>query len=209
MPDRPPGASCAGGRRPSPNSPNGPAGDRADEAQQRDEAISVRASKTLDQRCGETIMPGGRHERGTRDLPERRRREAVTPPSAPALDGATVDADHRRQARDPCRGRAMPEDGDQYDDGGEVDFATEKAQRRRCLACAAAIDGTAEAEALVVLGAELTAQALWAAPGLAPELGRMQCPPAVPASPGLRNPVQSGHRLRWKADTAMVIADSW
>ena len=26
---------------------------------------------------------------------------------------------------------------------------------------------------------------------------------------GLRNPVQGGHRLRWKADTRTVIADTW
>ena len=25
----------------------------------------------------------------------------------------------------------------------------------------------------------------------------------------LRNPVQGGHRLRWKADTRTVIADTW
>ncbi len=40
---------------------------------------------------------------------------------------------------------------------------------------------------------------------LRPALGILSGPDGV----GLRNPVQGGHQLRWKADTRTVIADTW
>lgn len=78
------------------------------------------------------------------------------------------------------RAPVVLQDGDQHDDRRDIDAAAEKAQRRRRLSAPAAVDGAAEAEALVVLGAELAT----AAPGLALELGRMQRTVAMPASPG-------------------------
>src|SRR3954463_9857061 len=101
---------------------------------------------------------------------KRRRREPVAPPAAPACDRAAVDVGDIRKPRQTGVRRAVLEDGDQHDDRRDIDAAAEKAQRRRRLAAPAAVDGAAEAEALVVLGAELAT----AAPGLALELGRMQ-----------------------------------
>ena len=82
----------------------------------------------------------------------------------------------------------MPEDRDQHNGDGEVDLAAGKAQRWRRLTLAAAIDGTAEAEAEIVLGAERAAPP----PGLARELGRMQRAAADEAPPGARRLGQIG-----------------
>ena len=88
---------------------------------------------------------------------------------------ATSESRAKRASVAPCFRMA-----NQHDDRRDIDAAAEKAQRRRRLAAPAAVDGAAEAEALVVLGAELAT----AASGLALELGRMQRTVAMPASPG-------------------------
>ena len=114
--------------------------------------------------------PGSRrHERGASDLPEWCRREAVTPPCAPALDGAAIDADHVGQLPHARRRCAVPQDRDQHHDRGNVDLGAEEAQRRRRRPRPAAIDRAAEAEAPVVL----TPEAAGPATRLAPIVSRM------------------------------------
>ena len=91
-----------------------------------------------------------------------------------APDGSTVDADDLREPFHPGIGRAVPQDGDQHDNGRDMDPAAEKAQRRRRLSAPAAVDGTTEAEALVVLGAKATGQRLGTPARLAWVSRRMQ-----------------------------------
>lgn len=45
----------------------------------------------------------------------------------------------------------MAQDRDQHNNGSEIDLAAKEPQRWRCLTRPATIDGTAEAEALIVL----------------------------------------------------------
>src|SRR5271169_168595 len=66
--------------------------DGAHEAQQRDQPIGVVTGEALEERGRQPARIDRRHERGASDLPEWCRGEAVTPPCAPALDGA---AKHR------------------------------------------------------------------------------------------------------------------
>ena len=103
-------------------------GDRSDEAQQRDEAIGAVTGEAFEQRCRQTFAIDRRHERGARNLPERRCREALAPPHPLALDGASVDADGLREAVDPRCRHAVAQDRHQHHDGGEIDLPTEKAQ---------------------------------------------------------------------------------
>src|SRR5262252_339814 len=173
-------ASSAGVARPSSSLYCGASCDGTEEAQQRDQRLGAITGEALDQRHRKSIVIDRWHELGTRDPPERRRRERVAPPVAPACDRAAVDAGDIRKPRQTGVGRAVLQDGDQHDDRRDIDAAAEKAQRRWRLPAPAAVDGAAEAEALVVLGAELAT----AAPGLALELGRMQHTVAMPASPG-------------------------
>ena len=82
--------------------------DRAHEAQQRDEPIGVVTGEALDERGRQPARIDRRHERGASDLPEWCRGEAVTPPCAPPLDGAAIDAitsvsSRMRSAVAPCR----------------------------------------------------------------------------------------------------------
>ena len=60
--------------------------------------------------------------------------------------------------------RAVPHDRDEHHDGGEIDLAAEEPQRRRRRPRAAAIDGAAEAEAPIVLRAQLAEPAARLAP---------------------------------------------
>src|SRR5271154_2725671 len=82
--------------------------DGAHEAQQRDQPIGVVTGEALEERGRQPARIDRRHERGASDLPEWCRGEAVTPPCAPALDGAAIDADpsvssRMRSAVAPCR----------------------------------------------------------------------------------------------------------
>src|SRR5271167_2565885 len=92
-----------------------------------------------------------------------------TPPCAPPLDGAAIDADHLGQLPHAQRRCAVPQDRDQYHDRGNVDLGAEEAQRRRRRPRPAAIDRAAEAEAPVVL----TPEAAGPATRLAPIVSRM------------------------------------
>ena len=76
----------------------------------------------------------------------------------------------------------MPQDRDQHHDRGEIDLAAEKAQRGRRRPRPAAVDGTAEAEAAVVLRPEPAGPAA----RLARIAGGMQRATAKRASPGAR-----------------------
>ena len=174
-------ASCADVVTPL-SSVHAASGDRSDEAQQRDEAVSVVTGESFEERCWQTLPIDRRHERGARNLPERRCREALTPPRPPALDGAAVDADGLREAFHPGCRYAVPHDRDQHHNRGEIDLAAEKAQRWRRRPRPAAVDGTAEAEAPVVLGPEPAGPA----PRLARITGGMQRATAKPASLGTR-----------------------
>ena len=106
----------------------------------------------------------------------------LAPPRPPALDGAAVDADGLRKTLHPRCRHAVPHDRDQHHDRGEIDLAAEKAQRRRRRPRSAAVDGTAEAEAPVVLGPEPAGPA----PRLARIAGGMQRATAKRASLGSR-----------------------
>ena len=120
-------ASCADVVTPL-SSVHAASGDRSDEAQQRDEAVSVVTGESFEERCWQTLPIDRRHERGARNLPERRCREALTPLRPPALDGAAVDADGLREAVDPRCRHAVAQDRHQHHDGSEIDLAAEKAQ---------------------------------------------------------------------------------
>jgi hypothetical protein len=102
--------------------------DRADEAQQRDEAIGAVTGEAFEERCRQMLVIDRRHERGAGYLPERRCREALAPPPAPALDGAPVNADRLRESFHPGGRYAVSQGGNQHDDGGEIDLAAEKPQ---------------------------------------------------------------------------------
>ncbi len=84
---------------------------------------------------------------------------------------------------DARRGRAVPHDRNQHDNGSEIDLWAEEPQRRRRRPRSAAIDGAAEAEPPIVLGAELAAPTA----RLALVARRMQHAAAQPASPGPRD----------------------
>jgi hypothetical protein len=114
--------------------------------------------------AGQPVLIDRRHQRGARALPERGRGEALTPPPAPALDGAAVDANHLGQFPHAPRRRAVQQDRNQHHDRGDVDLGAEEAQRRRRRSRPAAIDGTAEAEALVVLAPKAAGPATRLAP---------------------------------------------
>src|SRR5579864_6858931 len=144
-------ASCADVGTPL-SSVHAASGNRPDEAQQRDEAIGVVTGEAFEKRCRQMLTIDRRHERGTRNLPERRYRKALTPPPPPTLDGAAVDADGLREAVDPRCRHAVAQDRDQHHDRGEIDLAAEEAQRWRRRPRPAAVDRTAEAEAPIVLG---------------------------------------------------------
>ena len=138
------------------------------EAQQRDEPIGVVTREALDGGGRQLARIDRRHERGASDLPDRRG-EAVTPPCAPPLDGAAIDADHLGQLPHAQRRCAVPQDRDQHHDRGNVDLGAEEAQRRRRRPRPAAIDRAAKAEAPVVLAPE----AAGSATRLAPIVSRM------------------------------------
>jgi len=125
--------------------------DGAHEAQQRDEPIGVVTREALDERGRQPARIDRRHERGASDLPEWCRGKAVTPPCAPPLDGAAIDADHLGQLPHAQRRCTVPQDRDQHHDRGNVDLGAEEAQRRRRRPRPAAIDRAAEAEALYSL----------------------------------------------------------
>ena len=170
-------ASCADVGTPL-SSVGAASGDGADEAQQRDQPIGVVAGEAFKERCRQTFAIDRRHERGARNLPERRCREALAPPRPPALDGAAVDADGFREAFHPGCRHAMMQDRHQHDDRGEIDLAAEEAQRWWRRPRPAAVNCTAEAEAPVVLGPEPARPAA----RLARIAGRMQRAAAKRAS---------------------------
>ena len=145
--------------------------------------FGVLASESLEQRGRQLVVLDGRHELGAGNLPEWRGRERVSPPSAPARECATVDADDFRQSLHPGVSHAVLHDRHQHHDGRQIKPAAEKAHRRRRLACAASIDGAAEAEATVVIGTEATDDGLRAATRLAREACGMQRTAAVLAAP--------------------------
>src|SRR5271155_930351 len=151
--------------------------DGAHEAQQRDQPIGVVTGEALEERGRQPARIDRRHERGASDLPEWCRGEAVTPPCAPPLDGAAIDADHLGQLPHAQRRCAVPQDRDQHHDRGNIDLGAEEAQRRRRRPRPAAIDRAAEAEAPVVL----TPEPAGPATRLAPIVGRMKNARATPA----------------------------
>jgi hypothetical protein len=65
-------------------------GDGSEEAQQRDDGVGAVVTETIEQRSWQALVLNRRHERGPGNLPERRRRKAVAPPSAPALESTTA-----------------------------------------------------------------------------------------------------------------------
>ena len=144
-------------------------------SQQRRHARSVRAGRAvigeaLKQRGWQLIMSNRRHESGAGDLPERARCEAVAPPRSPPRDRPAVDACGFAQALQAELGYPVVHDRDQHHHGGEVDLAAKEPQRRRCRPCAAAVNGTAKAEAPVVFVTNPAEPAT----GLAPVAGGMQ-----------------------------------
>src|SRR6202795_3916583 len=146
-------ASSADMERPL-SSAHAASSDGAHEAQQRDEPISVVTGEALDERGRQPAQIDRGDERGAGDLREWGRGEAVTPPCAPALDGAAIDTDHLGQLPHPQRRCAVPQDRDQHHDRGNVDLGADEAQRRRRRPRPAAVDRAAEAEAPVVLAPE-------------------------------------------------------
>ena len=167
-------ALSAGGVRPLSSLAFGASGDGPEEAQQRDEAFGIATGEATEKRGWQPRLIDGRHEPGAGDPPERRGREALAPPSAPAPDRSTVDADDLREPLHPGIGRAIPQDRNQHDKGRDMDPAAEKAQRRRRLSAPASVDVTAEAEPLVVLGAKATGQRLGASARLPAVSRRVQ-----------------------------------
>ena len=97
-----------------------------------------------------------RHELGAGEPPERCCRKRVAPPGSPTHHRAAVNADDLGKPGQTAVRGAVLKDGDQHDDGRDIDAAAEEAQRRGRLPRSASIVGTAEAEALIVLGAETT-----------------------------------------------------
>lgn len=139
-------------------------GERPDETQQRDETIGVVTGEAFDERGRQPGRIDRRHERGASDLPEWCRGEALTPPCAPALDGAAIDADHLGQLPQARRRCAVPQDRDQHHDRGNVDLTAQEAQRRRRRPRPAAVERAAEAQAPVVLAPEAAGPATRLAP---------------------------------------------
>jgi hypothetical protein len=105
-----------------------------------------------------------RQESGTGSLPERARREDLSPPYPPARHCAAIDANGRGQLPYPWLSHSVPHHRRQHHDGGEIDLAAEKTQRRWRCPAAAAVHRTAEAEALVMLRADRTSTAARLAP---------------------------------------------
>lgn len=175
-------ALSAGGVRPLSNVPFCASGDGPKEAQQRDKRFATVTGEATEKRGWQLCLIDGRHEPGAGDLPERRGRETLAPPSAPAPDRSTVDADDLREPFHPGIGRAIPQDRNQHDKGRDMDPSAEKAQRRRRLSAPASVDVTTEAEPLVVLGTEATGQRLGASARLARVSGRVQATATCEAS---------------------------
>ena len=81
------------------------AGDRPDEAEKRDEAVALvvlaarlrQDEEPIEEGSRQLLRLDGRHEAGAGDLPERRRRELVAPPSSPACDRARRHRDDGRK----------------------------------------------------------------------------------------------------------------
>src|SRR6202049_3574648 len=138
--------------------------ERAHEAQQRDQTIGVVTGEAFDERGRQPVLIDRRHERGASDLPEWCRGEALTPPRAPALDGAAVDPDQLVKFPHAPRCRAVPQDRNQHHDRGDVDLGAEEAQRRRRRPRPTAIDSAAEAEEPVVVAPETAEPATRFAP---------------------------------------------
>jgi len=135
-------------------------GEGADEAQQHDEAVGgVTAARAT---CQNSVAV------------------KLSCHHAPALDGAAVDPGGLREAFQPSCRHAVPQGRDQHDDRGEIDLAAEEARRWQRRPRPATVDGTAEAEASVVLGPEPAGSA----PRLARIAGGMQRATAKPASLG-------------------------
>ena len=101
-------ALSAGGVRPLSNVPFCASGDGPKEAQQRDKRFAAVTGEATEKRGWQLCLIDGRHEPGAGDPPERRGREALAPPSAPAPDRSTVDADDLREPFHPGIGRAIP-----------------------------------------------------------------------------------------------------
>src|ERR1700756_77211 len=92
-----------------------PSGDGAEKAQQRDHALLYAAAgEALEQRSRNPLRIDRRHERGSRVLPERRCREDLPPPAAPALKAAAIDTDELFEPSHPCR-TALVQDRNQSD----------------------------------------------------------------------------------------------
>ena len=158
-PDRWRRASSADAPQPSSSLHAGASRNGAEESQQSNEWFGANTSKAIEKRRRQADAIDRRHELGVCDPPERRGREHVAPPSAPTLHSAAVDADDLCEPLHPGVGHAVPQDCDQHDDRRNIDAAAEEAQRRRRLPRPAAVNGTAEAEALIVLGAQPTGPA--------------------------------------------------
>ena len=124
------------------------------EAARRLEQKAAKAA-ALEHRSGQAGLIDGRHERGTRRLPKRHCRKALSPPTPPPLNGPAVDADELRQAAHARLCCALPQNPDDDERHGQIDLASEKAQRRWRLALAAAVPRAAQAEPQVVLRRQL------------------------------------------------------
>ena len=180
------------------------------EAQQRDQPIGIVTGEALDERGRQPARIDRRHERGASDLPEWCRGEALTPPCAPALDGAAIDADQLVKFPHAPRRRAVPQDRDQHHDRGNVDLGAEEAQRRRRRSRPAAVDRAAEAEALVVLAPEAAGPAT----RLAPIVSTMNNAAAVACTPHPERCRRGRDRRRaaaggmWRRSTGLGTRDA-
>src|SRR5262249_53670246 len=107
--------------------------------------------EALEHRRWQPLLIDGRHERGTRILPEWHCREDLPPPPAPTLEAAAIYTDELFEPPHPRRS-ALVHDGNENDRCCQVDLGSKKTQRSWRLACATAMSCTAQAEAPIVLG---------------------------------------------------------
>jgi len=122
------------------------------------------------QRIGQADDFDNRYELGASDLPERCLRKVFAPEDLPASDGASVGTEASGKFADSAWCRPLPHGTDYDDDGGEVDFWAEEANRGGCrsLPATVAIAAEAQSEALFL------GQLYKSAPGLPEIVGAVE-----------------------------------
>ena len=83
--------------------------------------------------------------------PERATREALQPPPAPAPERPLAHIKQLGEDLHPPGRRAVLEGGSEHHDRAEIDVTAQETDRRRRVALATALDGTAKADTSVVL----------------------------------------------------------